>query len=179
MKALINKETVAAVQNYLNNFKPSYTFEVHKFTPFEVFTFGEIQVTKSGDDYYLYYIDNVGKDYIKAWNKDVGKLLCRTLKKKKYDLIYELRTDSHKALLRLITDEEKDSFPEFSNHIVKFGDNEYIVLKMNALLTSYSAKDLSLFDESDIISDEEKYASDEDDNYVYTEEPEPESYSLF
>lgn len=179
MKAFISKDTVSTVQNYLNNFKPSYSLEKYEFRQFEIFTFGEIQVTKTAEEHYLYFIENVGKDYIKAWNKDVGKVLCKTFKKKKYDHIYELKTDEHKILLRLVDDDEKSQFSDFNVHYVKFGDNEYIILKMNPLHSSYADKDLSLCDIDDIISDEEKYASEEDDDYVLKEEPEPESYSLF
>lgn len=180
MKPLVKKETVTTVQNCLNDFKPKYSLEKYKFNNFEIFTFGEAQVTKTGDEYYVYYLENVGKDYCRAWNKDVGKVMCRLLRKKQYDKLYEFKTDSIKALLRIVDEEEKPDFESFETiSYVKFGDKEYILLTMIPLHSSYSSKDLSSCDIDDIISDDEKYAADEDDDYVYKEEPEPESYSLF
>lgn len=179
MKQLIKPDDVATVQSNLDNFKSNYTFAPHEFPNFEIFAFDKVQVTKSGDDYYI-YTENLGKEYLKSWNKDVGKILCKALQKKKYDLIYDFITDKHRSLLRLVPENEKESFlPDFKNHFVKFGDNEYLLLKMNDVNVSYASKPVSLIDDEDIISDEEKYEAEEDDNYVYTEEPEPESYSLF
>ena len=115
------------------------------------------------------------KAYMSDWRKDVGNILAHDFRKNSAQGKYfEFKTNMTKTLLRRISDDELKEFKEQGFDHLKLGDYFYTIIIHTGIDTPYLLSVMNVADE-DIPECEE----DPDDDYVYTEEPETVSVSLF
>ena len=115
------------------------------------------------------------KAYMSDWRKDVGNILAHDFRKNSAQGKYfEFKTNMTKTLLRRISDDELKEFKEQGFDHLKLGDYFYTIIIHTGIDTPYLLSAINVADE-DIPEREE----DPDDDYVYTEEPETVSVSLF
>jgi len=173
MKKLISKEIANEVQDvYLHS--KNWTLTEYEFMNVSTFAIGYVKVVKHGQSCLLELAPEANKAYMTEWRKDVGGLMAKDFRKNissgKY---FEFKTSATKTLLRKADDDEVKALKEADLLHVKFGDFYYTIMIHTALEGSY------LF--ASHCHDDELPEKEEDpeDDYVYTEEPELESVSLF
>lgn len=177
MKKIISKETIAEVQQTYNTLavKNQASCKEYKFNNVEYFAIGFVTVVKHGTECMLDLKPEANKPYMTEWRKDVGNILARDFRKNaaqgKY---FEFKTFATKTLLRRISDEELAEFKENGFNHVKLGDYNYAIIIHTGIDTPYLMS-YAHFADDDLPEKQE----DPDDDYVYTEEPEQESLSLF
>lgn len=177
MKKLISKETIAEVQKAYNELaeKNLARCKEYKFNNVEYFAIGFVTVVKHGTGCMLNLKPEVNKAYMSDWRKDVGNILARDFRKNSAQGKYfEFKTNMTKTLLRRISDDELKEFKEQGFDHLKLGDYFYTIIIHTGIDTPYLLSAMNVADE-DIPEREE----DPDDDYVYTEEPETVSVSLF
>lgn len=177
MKKIISKETIAEVQKAYNELaeKNLAQCKEYKFNNVENFAIGFITVVKHGNECLLNLQPEANKLYMLDWKKDVGGLLSKDFRKNaaqgKY---FEFKTKTTKTFLRRIADDELEYIKSLDLDHVKLGDYHYTIIIHTAIDTPYL---LAWTKHS--MEDLPKKAEDPEDDYVYTEEPEQESLSLF
>lgn len=175
---LISKELIAKVAN--DSKLASTQMNPYTFPAYTNICIGAIHVVRGGNEAYIHLSENVSKQYMNAWTKDVGKILSKDLRKKRDELYFEMVTDTYRVLLRKITEEELGEMTEKGFNHVLIGDFYYIIIKEIPLEGSYNVDnrivnkelliDPTLSDESD----------DEEIEDIEEEEEDPiESLSLF
>ena len=175
---LISKELIAkvAVDAKLSTSK----MEQYVFPSYTNICMGAINVIRGGSETYVHLAENVSKVYYNAWNKDVGKILAKDLRKNNDELYFELTTDTYKVLLRKIREDELAEMTEKGFNHVLIGDFYYVIIKEIPLDGSYrmytttSGSEL-LVDPAASNNTEE----DEEEVVEETEEESIESLSLF
>ena len=178
MKKIISKDIIDEVQSSYNSLAEQGTAkcEEYKFRISESFAVGpHITVIKADTTGALDLKPEVKKEYLKEWKKDVGNLMSVDFKKNRAQGKYfEFRTPTTKTLLRRVDDSEYDELNKQNFIHVKFGDYYYTILIHTNLDKAYM---FAYNNDEDIVVEEKE--EDETDDYVYTEEPEQESLSLF
>lgn len=176
MKRIISKEVIEKVKN-------SYTacvesgnldWKEFKFDPVVYFKIGYIKLAKYGDTSMLFPAPDANKEYMQEWKKDIGGIMSKDFRRNatqgKY---FEFIDDTAKVLLRRISDTELEALTESGFNDIKIGDFWYTVCLCAKPDGSYLEPLNSQIDEIP------EKPEDPDDNYVYVEEPEVESISLF
>lgn len=174
---LISKELIAKVTND----SKLATTQVNPYT-FPAYTnvcIGAIHIVRGGNESYIHLPENISKQYMNAWSKDVGKILSKDLRKKRDELYFEMVTDTYRVLLRKITEEELGEMTEKGFNHVLIGDFYYVIIKESPLDGLYSVdngivgKEL-LFDPllSNTSEEEEEDVAEEEEESI-------ESLSLF
>ena len=177
MKKLISKETIAEVQKAYNELaeKNLAQCKEYKFNNVEYFAIGFVTVVKHGTGCMFNLKPEANKAYMSDWRKDVGNILAHDFRKNSAQGKYfEFKTNMTKTLLRRISDDELKEFKEQGLYHLKLGDYFYTIMIHTGIDTPYLLSAMNVADE-DIPEREE----DPDDDYVYTEEPETVSVSLF
>lgn len=177
MKKLISKETIAEVQKAYNELaeKNLAQCKEYKFNNVEYFAIGFVTVVKHGTGCMLNLKPEANKAYMSDWRKDIGNILAHDFRKNSAQGKYfEFKTNMTKTLLRRISDDELKEFKEQGFDHLKLGDYFYTIIIHTGIDTPYLLSAMNVADE-DIPEREE----DPDDDYVYTEEPENVSVSLF
>ena len=176
---LISKELIAKVAN--DSKLASTQMNPYTFPAYTNVCIGVIHIIRGGNETYIHLSENVSKQYMKAWSKDVGKILSNDLRKNRDELYFEMVTDSYRVLLRKITEEELGEMTEKGFNHVLIGDFYYVIIKEIPLYGSYDVdnvivgKDLLVDPMTSNISEDEEEEED-----VEEEEEEPiESLSLF
>ena len=178
MNNLISKELIAKVTN--DSKLASTQINPYTFPEYTDICIGVIHIIRGGDNTHIHLSENVSKQYMNAWSKDVGKVLSKDLRKKKDDLYFEMVTDTYRVLLRKITEKELPEMTERGFNHVLIGDFYYTIIKEIPLDGSYSVdngivgKELLVDPMSSNITEEE-----EDEVVEEDEEKSVESLSLF
>ena len=175
---LISKELIAKVAN--DSKLASTQMNPYTFPAYTNVCIGVIHIIRGGNETYIHLSENVSKQYMRVWSKDVGKILSNDLRKNRDELYFEMVTGTYRVLLRKITEEELGEMIEKGFNHVLIGDFYYIIIKEIPLEGSYNVDnrivnkelliDPTLSDESD----------DEEIEDIEEEEEDPiESLSLF
>lgn len=176
MKKIISKETLTDIENSYKELAEKNLAECkeYHFDNVENFAVGLVTVVKHGNTSMLNLKTEVNKVYMTGWRKDVGIILARDFRTNSAQGKYfEFKTKNTKTFLRRITNEEFAKFEEEGFDFIRLGDYNYVVIIHTVIDTPYLLA-ASHFEKDDIPATE-----DPDDDYIYEEEPEPESLSLF
>ena len=157
MKKIISKEIIAEVLKSYNELAAKNLAECteYQFNNVENFSIGLVTVVKHGTSCMLNLKTEANKAYMAGWKKDIGALLAKDFRKNaaqgKY---FEFKTDRFDHL--------------------KLGDYYYTIIIHTGIDTPYLFSSIHI-DYDDLPENTEE----PEDDYVYTEEPEQESLSLF
>ena len=136
-RKLISNDIKKLVQSALNSGVEPVKFELEQFTRIAV---GDVYITKlKGEKPIVHITEHFSNEYAKLWNNDVGKILIKELRSEDNNL-YEIITDTFKALVKLITKDELDEFKSKEFNHVKIGNNEYTIIKVVTKKKLYSDK---------------------------------------
>lgn len=177
MKRIISRETATMVAVEAN--KPGTKVEPFMIPNYFAIGIGAILVVRTGDEHYLDLKDqDVTKAYMKDWNQDIGKILCKDYRKKNYSSLYLMTTPKHKVLLRRIAEDELNNFTDNGLRDVLIGDYFYTIVK---ILTNDEHDVWGSVDkvEENFVEAMEKEAADAAEEQELVEEEELESMSLF
>ena len=178
---LISKELIAKVAN--DSKLASTQMNPYTFPAYTNVCIGVIHIIRGGNETYIHLSENVSKQYMKVWSKDVGKILSNDLRKNRDELYFEMVTGTYRVLLRKITEEELGEMIEKGFNHVLIGDFYYVIIKEIPLEGSYGVDNVIvgkelLVDPMTSSTSEEEDAEEEKD--VEEEEEDPiESLSLF
>lgn len=178
---LISKELIAKVAN--DSKLASTQMNPYTFPAYTNVCIGVIHIIRGGNETYIHLSENVSKQYMKVWSKDVGKILSNDLRKNRDELYFEMVTGTYRVLLRKITEEELGEMTERGFNHVLIGDFYYVIIKEIPLEGSYGVDNVIvgkelLVDPMTSNTSEEEDAEEEKD--VEEEEEDPiESLSLF
>ena len=179
-RKLISNDIKKLVQSALNSGVEPVKFELEQFTRIAV---GDVYITKlKGEKPIMHITEHFSNEYAKLWNNDVGKILMKELRGDENNL-YEIKTDTFSALIKLITKDELDEFKYKEFNHVKIGDNEYTIIKVVTKKKYYSDKT----DDYDVEFEVEETNNpeiinlddDDEDDYLEDKEPKSNSYALF
>ena len=177
MKKIISKEIIAEVLKSYNELAAKNLAECteYQFNNVENFSIGLVTVVKHGTSCMLNLKTEANKAYMAGWKKDIGALLANDFRKNtaqgKY---FEFKTNTTKTFLRRISDDELSQMKVDGFDHLKLGDYYYTIIIHTGIDTPY------LFSSTHIEYDDlPENTEDPEDNYVYNEEPEQESLSLF
>ncbi len=172
---LISNDIKKLVQSALNSGVEPVKFELEQFTKIAV---GDVYITKlKGEKPIMHITEHFSKEYAKLWNNDVGKILIKELRSEDNNL-YEIVTDTFKALVKLITNDEIAEFKSKDMNHIKFGDNEYTIIKVVTTKRHYCDKTDDYDVEFDI-EEENRENVDVNDDEDYNDEQKSNSYALF
>ena len=179
-RKLISNDIKKLVQSALNSGVEPVKFELEQFTRIAV---GDVYITKlKGEKPIMHITEHFSNEYAKLWNNDVGKILIKELRSEDNNL-YEIITDTFKALVKLITKDELDEFKSKEFNHVKIGNNEYTIIKVVTKKKLYSDKtdDYDVEFEVDEINNPNIIDLDDvdEDDYLEDKEPKSNSYALF
>lgn len=179
-RKLISNDIKKLVQSALNSGVELVKFELEQFTRIAV---GDVYITKlKGEKPIVHITEHFSNEYAKLWNNDVGKILIKELRSEDNNL-YEIITDTFKALVKLITKDELDEFKSKEFNHVKIGNNEYTIIKVVTKKKLYSDKtdDYDVEFEVDEINNPNIIDLDDvdEDDYLEDKEPKSNSYALF
>ena len=178
---LISKELIAKVAN--DSKLATTQMNPYTFPAYTNVCIGVIHIIRGGNETYIHLSENVSKQYMKVWSKDVGKILSNDLRKNRDELYFEMVTGTYRVLLRKITEEELGEMTERGFNHVLIGDFYYVIIKEIPLEGSYGVDNVIvgkelLVDPMTSNTSEEEDAEEEKD--VEEEEEDPiESLSLF
>jgi len=176
-RKLISNDIKKLVQSALNSGVEPVKFKLEHFTRIAV---GDVYITKlKGERPIMHVTEHFSKEYANLWNNDVGKILINELRGDDNNL-YEIITDTFKALVKLITNDEIAEFKSKDMNHVKIGDKEYTIIKVVTAKRYYCDKTDDYNVEFDIDEDNKDSinANDSDDDEEY-DEPKSNSYALF
>ena len=175
---LISKELIAKVAN--DSKLASTQMNPYTFPAYTNICIGAIHIVRGGNETYIYLSENVSKQYMNAWVKDVGKILSKDLRKKRDELYFEMVTDTYRVLLRKITEEELGEMTEKGFNHVLIGDFYYVIIKEIPLYGSYGVDNGTGGKERLVDPMSSNTSEEEEEEAVDEEEEEPiESLSLF
>ena len=175
---LISKELIAKVAN--DSKLASTQMNPYTFPAYTNICIGAIHVVRGGNETYIRLSENVSKQYMNAWTKDVGKILSKDLRKKRDELYFEMVTDTYRVLLRKITEEELGEMTEKGFNHVLIGDFYYVIIKEIPLNGSYGVDNGIVGKELLVDPMSSNTSEEEEEEAVDEEEEEPiESLSLF
>lgn len=179
-RKLISNDIKKLVQSALNSGVEPVKFELEQFTRIAV---GDVYITKlKGEKPIMNITEHFSNEYAKLWNNDVGKILIKELRSDDNNL-YEIVTDTFKALVKLITNDEIAEFKSKDMNHVKSGDNEYTIIKVVTAKRHYCDKTDDYDVEFDIEEDNREIIDvndgDDDDDEDYDDETKSNSYALF
>ena len=178
MKKIICKETISFVQNLYND-AIAKSNKLSICVPANILTgatigIGRVRVTNAGKDSYLYVANDIGKEYMKEWKKDVGGVYVADCKHSNLDCYYKFKFNDTEVLLRRISDEELQEFGEKNLDHIKLGDFYYMIVKVVLPECSYISFDHTDEDFTAVVNNK-----DDEEEEPVDEEPEIESISLF
>lgn len=178
MMNLISKELIAKVAN--DSKLATTQMNPYIFPSYTNISIGAIRVVRGSEETYIHLSENVSKQYMKAWANDVGKILCKDLRKKRDELYFEMVTDTYRVLLRKITEEELGEMTEKEFNHVLIGDFYYVIIKEIPLDGSYGVDNVIIGKEL-LVDPMSSNTSEEEEEEVVEEEEEEsiESLSLF
>ena len=175
---LISKELIAKVAN--DSKLASTQMNPYTFPAYTNICIGAIHIVRGGNETYIRLSENVSKQYMNAWTKDVGKILSKDLRKKRDDLYFEMVTETYRVLLRKITEEELGEMIEKGFNHVLIGDFYYVIIKEIPLNGSYGVDNGIVGKELLVDPMSSNTSEEEEEEVVDEEEEEPiESLSLF
>ena len=175
---LISKELIAKVAN--DSKLASTQMNPYTFPAYTNICIGAIHIVRGGNETYIRLSENVSKQYMNAWTKDVGKILSKDLRKKRDELYFEMVTDTYRVLLRKITEEELGEMTEKGFNHVLIGDFYYVIIKEIPLNGSYGVDNGIVGKELLVDPMSSNTSEEEEEEAVDEEEEEPiESLSLF
>ena len=175
---LISKELIAKVAN--DSKLASTQMNPYTFPAYTNICIGAIHIVRGGNEAYIYLSENVSKQYMNAWSKDVGKILSKDLRKKRDELYFEMVTETYRVLLRKITEEELGEMTEKGFNHVLIGDFYYVIIKEITLNGSYGVDNGIVGKELLVDPMSSNTSEEEEEEAVDEEEEEPiESLSLF
>ena len=175
---LISKELIAKVTN--DSKLASTQMNPYTFPAYTNICIGVIHVVRGGNETYIHLSENVSKQYMNAWTKDVGKILSKDLRKKRDELYFEMVTDTYRVLLRKITEEELGEMTEKGFNHVLIGDFYYVIIKEIPLYGSYGVDNGTVGKELLVDPMSSNTSEEEEEEAVEEEEEESiESLSLF
>ena len=176
-RKLISNDIKKLVQSALNSGVEPVKFELEQFTRFAI---GDVYITKlKGEKPIMYITEHFSNEYAKLWNNDVGKILIKELRGDNNNL-YEIVTDTFKALVKLITNDEIDEFKSKGMNHVKVGDKEYTIIKVVTSKRHYCDKTDDYDVEFDIEQDNSDIIDVKDGNSGEEyDKPKSNSYALF
>ena len=175
---LISKELIAKVA--IDSKSASTRITPYTFPSYTNICIGVVHIIRVAGETHIRLSEDVSKQYMNAWSKDVGKILSKDLRKNRDELYFEMVTDTYRVLLRKITEEELGEMTEKGFNHVLIGDFYYVIIKEIPLEGSYSVdygtdgKELLVDPTSSNESEEE-----EDETVEEEEELPIESLSLF
>ena len=172
-KKLISNDIKKLVQSALDSAISPVKFELEQFTRIAI---GDVYVTKiKGQPPFMKVTEKFNKDYAELWRHDVGKILLNELKTDDNNL-YEIITNTFKALVKLINIDELDDLKSNNMVHLKLGDNVYTIIKVVTLKRHYCDKT----DDYDIDYDiDDNIDPMEVDYSKQNDEPKSNSYALF
>ena len=175
---LISKELIAKVAN--DSKLASTQMNPYTFPAYTNICIGAIHIVRGGNETYIRLSENVSKQYMNAWTKDVGKILSKDLRKKRDELYFEMVTDTYRVLLPKITEEELGEMTEKGFNHVLIGDFYYIIIKEIPLYGSYGVDNGTVGKELLVDPMSSNTSEEEEEEAVEEEEEESiESLSLF
>ena len=175
---LISKELIAKVAN--DSKLASTQMNPYTFPAYTSICIGAIHVVRGGNETYIHLSENVSKQYMNAWSKDVGKILSKDLRKKRDELYFEMVTETYRVLLRKITEEELGEMTEKGFNHVLIGDFYYVIIKEIPLYGSYGVDNGTVGKELLVDPMSSNTSEEEEEEAVEEEEEESiESLSLF
>lgn len=176
MKRIISKEIIGKIKESYAACTESgeLNWSEFEFSNVVYFKIGYVKLAKYGDTSMLFPDPEANKEYMQDWRKDIGGIMSKDFRQNaaqgKY---FEFVDDTAKVLLRRISDAELESLTESGFNDIKIGDFWYTV----CLCTKPDGSYLEPLNKH--IDEIPERPEDPDDNYVYVEEPEVESISLF
>ena len=175
---LISKELIAKVAN--DSKLASTQMNPYTFQAYTNICIGAIHIVRGGNETYIRLSENVSKQYMNAWTKDVGKILSKDLRKKRDELYFEMVTETYRVLLRKITEEELGEMTEKGFNHVLIGDFYYVIIKEIPLNGSYGVDNGIVGKELLVDPMSSNTSEEEEEEAVDEEEEDPiESLSLF
>lgn len=176
-RKLISKDIKKLVQSALNAGAEPVKFELEQFTRIAV---GDVYITKlKGEKPIMHITEHFSKEYANLWNNDVGKILVNDLRGEDNNL-YEIVTNTFKALIKLIKKDEIAEFKSKDMNHVKYGENEYTIIKVVTSKRHYCDKTDDYDVEFDIDEDNREIINANDsNNQGYNNEQKSNSYALF
>ena len=175
---LISKELIAKVAN--DSKLASTQMNPYTFPAYTNICNGAIHIVRGGNEAYIHLSENVSKQYMNAWTKDVGKILSKDLRKKRDELYFEMVTETYRVLLRKITEEELGEMTEKGFNHVLIGDFYYVIIKEIPLNGSYGVDNGIVGKELLVDPMSSNTSEEEEEEAVDEDEEEPiESLSLF
>ena len=175
---LISKELIAKVAN--DSKLASTQMNPYTFPAYTNICIGAIHIVRGGNETYIRLSENVSKQYMNAWTKDVGKILSKDLRKKRDELYFEMVTETYRVLLRKITEEELSEMTEKGFNHVLIGDFYYVIIKEIPLNGSYGVDNGIVGKELLVDPMSSNTSEEEEEEAVDEEEEDPiESLSLF
>ena len=175
-RKLISNDIKKLVQSALNSGAEPVKFELEQFTRIAI---GDVYITKlKGEKPIIHINEHFSNEYAKLWNNDVGKILIKELRSEDNNL-YEIVTDTFKALIKLITNDEIAEFKSKDMNHVKSGDNEYTIIKVVTAKRHYCDKTDDYDVKFDIEEDNRKIIDANGNDEDYSDEQKSNSYALF
>lgn len=176
MKRLISKDIIEKIkESYIACVESgNLNWKEFEFAPVVYFKIGYVKLAKYGDTNMLFPASDANKEYMQEWKKDIGGIMSRDFRRNaaqgKY---FEFIDNTAKVLLRRIADDEIEILTDAGFNDIKIGDFWYTV----CLCTKPDGSYLEPLNSQ--IGEMPEKPEDPDDNYVYVEESEVESISLF
>jgi hypothetical protein len=160
--------------------KDNVKLEKYKLEHYNRFRIGSVSILKMGDEKPILYLgETFTTEYQKLWNNDVGKVLIKELRKKDPDL-YEIKTNTFRALLKKIGDDELSDHEEKKLVHLTIGDSKYTIIKAvsNKKVYAEFTDDYDFeWDEDDDVDDSKQYI--DLDEITNQEEEDNNAYALF
>ena len=160
--------------------KDNVKLEKYKLEHYNRFRIGSVSILKMGDEKPILYLgETFTTEYQKLWNNDVGKVLIKELRKKDPDL-YEIKTNTFRALLKKIGDDELSDLEEKKLVHLTIGDSKYTIIKAvsNKKVYAEFTDDYDFeWDEDDDVDDSKQYI--DLDEITNQEEEDNNAYALF
>lgn len=174
----INEMTVNCLQSAISNDE----FEINQINLEDIsrIKIDKIEIRYSLHNFVMYYNDEVNKDYLETWEKDVGGVVRHDLKKDDISSYYILKTYGSKTLAKRLNEDNSDIVLRFgSSKLLKIGDFEYLPIKTvepdkSFLSSSYVFNNFISVEEK---KDTDKKLKKNGSSYIDEEDYEEETYS--
>lgn len=140
----------------------------------------KIEIRYAPHNFIMYYNDEVNKDYLETWKKDVGGVVRKDLKNDNISSYYVLKTFGSKTLIKRLNDDDSDIILRFgSSKLIKIGDFEYLPIKTVESDKSFlcSSHVFNNFITAEENADSDKKNKKASDSYIEEGDYEEEMYS--